>query len=245
MADNIVDIQSSSDEKKIVENNVEMIPIATNEDDNMMTDDDSNINNIVKPTKEHLSATKQHYQSLARNIIVYGRDGIDCNESIVVRDVYPDAKFNGFGVSGIANIETLFNVIIRLVCGQKDRFIQHCKYGKKEIVELVNMPSVQELLLSKFKEDVTFVDANDRCYIEFDDIRVYMWLPEAGKLAQISLFNMRDGKNGKCVNTGVYMFPSTLLKLLGYINTRFSLMDGNIPQAKYSTINQYDTDDFF
>ena len=95
-----------------------------------------------------------------------------------------------------------------------------------------------------FKENVKYVDAGDRCYIEVDDIWVYIWLSEAGKLAQFSLCNIYDGIGGSRINTGVYMFPTTLLKLLGYLNARFSFMDGKIPQAKYFAINQYDADNF-
>ena len=123
--------------------------------------------------------------------------------------------------------------------------MQHCKYGKKEILQLAAMPGVQQLLLSKFKEDVIYIDADDRCYNEFNDIRVYIWLPESGKLAQFSLCNICDGIGESRINTGVYMFPTTLLKLLGYLNARFSLMNGKIPQAKYFAINQYDADHFF
>ena len=226
-------------------NNMKINATVTNENDNTMSDENMLINSRIKSAKEHFHTIKQHYQSLARSVVVYGREGADCNESIVVRDVYPDAKFNAFGVSGIENIETLFNAIIKLICGQQDRLMQHCKYGKKEILELTNMPSVQELLLSKFKEDVIYTDADDRCFIEFNDIRVYIWLPESGKLAQFSLCNICDGIWGNRIDTGVYMFPTTLLKLLGYLNARFSLMDGEIPQAKHFSINQYDADNFF
>ena len=100
--------------------NVKMIATATNEGDNMMIDENMLINSRIKSAKEHFSTTKQYYQSLARSIVVYGRERTDCDESIVVRDVYPDTKFNGFGVSGIEYIETLFNAIIKLICGQVD-----------------------------------------------------------------------------------------------------------------------------
>ncbi len=75
-------------------NNVGMIATATNEDDDMVTDDNMWINNTIRSTKEHFGTTKQHYRSLSRSIIVYGREGIDGDDSTVVRGVYPDAKFN-------------------------------------------------------------------------------------------------------------------------------------------------------
>ena len=57
------------------------------------------------------------------------------------------------------------------------------------------MPSVQELL-PKFEEDATLVDADKRFYIEFDNIRVYVWFPKDGKFSQFSLCNMVDGNEG-------------------------------------------------
>ena len=73
------------------------------EDDNMIVDD-SKINNTVKLSKEHFSNTKQDYQSL---------------------------KFNGFGLAGIENIKKLFDIIILLVCFQKENLLPRCKYGKR------------------------------------------------------------------------------------------------------------------
>ena len=160
-----------------------------------------------------------------------------------MRDVYPDSTFNGFGLAGIENIMKLFCGIIRLVCVQKDNLLPR-KYGKREIVGLANMSSVQELL-PKFEKGVIYEDVSNRCYIEFDNIRVYIWFPEDGKLSQFSLCNIPDGNEGKRINTGIYLSPTSLLKLFRYLNTRFTLMDSEIPQAKCIGINQYDRDDFF
>ena len=223
--------------------NDEIIANATN--DSMMadaTDKKVDVTDKIKTSKAYYSATKKQYRSLAHSIIVYGREGMDCDESVVVRDVYPNTKFSGFGIAGTVNIEKLFISIIRLIFEQKDKLLQSCKYGQVEILELTNMEAVQQLL-SKFNENGTYVDNGDRCYIEVDGIRVYMHLPENGKLAQFSLCNMRDGN--KYIDTGVYMFPTVVINLLRYLNERFAFIDGRMPQAKQYELNQYETDDFF
>ena len=140
--------------------------MASSGDDSIMinvTDKKVDVTETIKLFKEQYCATKKHYRSLSNILIVYGREEVDCDESVVARDVYPNAKFNGSGIAGIAKIKKLFDAIIQLVFEQKDRLLQSCKYGLTEILELTNMAVVQQLLLSKFKEDGTYVDNGDRC----------------------------------------------------------------------------------
>ena len=220
--------------------------MASSSDDSMMidvTDKKVGATDKIKSFKAQYYATKKHYRSLSNSLIVYGREGMDCDESVVVRDVYPDTKFSGFGVAGTVNIEKVFIAIIRLIFEQKDKLLQSCKYGQKEILKLTNMEVVQQMILSKLSENGTYVDDGDRCYIKDDNIRVCIHLPENGKLAQFSLCNMYEGD--KFINTGVYMFPTAVINLLRYLNERFAFIDGDMPQAAIYELNQYETDDFF
>ena len=223
--------------------------MASSGDDSIMinvTDKKVDVTETIKLFKEQYCATKKHYRSLSNSLIVYGREGVDCDESVVIRDVYPNTKFSGFGVAGTVNIEKVFIAMIRLIFEQKDKLLQSCKYGQKEILELTNMEVVGQMLLSKFNEHGAYVDNGDRCYIEVGSIRVYIHLPENGKSVQFSLCNMRN--ENKYIDTGVYMFPSVVINLLRYLNERFAFVDGVMPQAKQAKqykLNQYETDDFF
>ena len=215
-------------------------------DDSMMidvVDKNVGVTEKIKSFKTQYHATKKHYRSLSKSIVVYGREGIDCDESVIIRDVYPDTKFSGFGVAGTINIEKVFAAIIRLIFEQKDKLLQRCKYGQKEILELTNMEVVGQMLVSKFNEHGAYVDNGDRGYIEVGSIRVCIYLPENGKLAQFSLYNMCN--ENKYIDTGVYMFPSVVINLLRYLNERFAFVDGVMPKAAVYELNQYETDDFF
>ena len=220
--------------------------MASSDDNSIMiidTDKKVGVTEKIKSFKAQYHTTKKHYQSLSKTIVVYAREGMDCDESVIIRDVYPDTKFSGFGVAGTINIEKVFAAIIRLIFEKKDKLLQSCKYGQKEIIELTNMEVVEQMLVSKFNEHGVYVDNGDRGYIEVGSIRVYIHLPENGKLAQFSLYNMCN--ENKYIDTGVYMFPSVVINLLRYLNERFAFVDGVMPKAAVYELNQYETDDFF
>ena len=200
-------------------------------------------NASITEKKAQYLDTKKHYKSLSKTIVVYGREGVDCDESIIIRDVYPDTKFSGFGVAGKVNIGKVFDAIIRLIFEQKDTLLQRCKCGQKEILELTNMEVVGQVLLSKLSEQGVYVDDGDRGYNDVGSIRVCIHLPENGKLIQFSLYNMRN--ENKNVDTGVYMFPSVVINLLSYLNERFTFVHEVMPKAAGYEVHQYETDDFF
>ena len=65
--------------------------------DSMMTgvvDKNIDVTEKIKVFKAQYHATKKHYKSLSKTIVVYGREGVDCDESVIIRDVYPDTKFS-------------------------------------------------------------------------------------------------------------------------------------------------------
>ena len=210
--------------------------------DSMMIDDVEKNAGITEKKVQYL-ATKKHYKTLSKTIVVYGREGVDCNESVVIRDLYPDTKFSGFGVAGKENIEKVFDAIIRLIFEKKETLLQSCKYGQQEILKLTNMEVVGRMLLSKLNEQETYVDNGDRGYIDVGSIQVCIHLPNNGKLIQFSLYNMcNENKN---VDTGVYMFPSVAINLLSYLNERFAFVHEVMPKAVVYELHQYETDDFF
>ena len=215
--------------------------MATHKDSMMIDVVDKNAS--ITEKKAQYLATKKHYKTLSKTIVVYGREGVDCDESIIIRDLYPDTKFSGFGVAGKVNIEKVFDTIIRLIYEHKDTLLQSCKYGQKEIIELTNMEVVGQMLLSKLNEQGVYVDKGDRGYIDVGSIRVCIHLPENGKLMQFSLCNMRN--ENKNVDTGVYMFPSVAINLLSYLNERFAFVHEVMPKAVVYELHQYETDDFF
>ena len=214
--------------------------MATHKDSMMIDVVDKNAS--ITEKKAQYLATKKHYKTLSKTIVVYGREGVDCDESIIIRDLYPDTKFSGFGVAGKVNVQKVFDAIIRLIVENKDTLLRNCKYGKEEILELTNMEVVGRMLLSKLGEQA-YVDIGERGYIDIGSIRVCIHLPENGKLVQFSLYNMcNENKN---VDTGVYMFPSVAINLLSYLNERFTFVDEVIPKAAVYKLHQYETDYFF
>ena len=73
---------------------------------------------------------KCHAEKIAVNLITYARDGSDREESIVLRNLYPETKFSVFGFVGK---ESGFNIIIRFIalCNAAKRDIS-MKFGQKE-----------------------------------------------------------------------------------------------------------------
>lgn len=100
--------------------------------------------------------SKCHAEKLADNLIAYARDGSDQEESIVLRNLYPEATFCVFGFAGK---EAGFNIITKFIalCNAAKRDIS-IKFGQKEFQnqlrsmedELANIP-IDHLQLEVFK----------------------------------------------------------------------------------------------
>ena len=94
--------------------------------------------------------------------------------------------------------------------------------------------------VEKFKiaDIVQFNNGNKQVVYVNDNLRVDLHI---GKdYTQVGLMNMQNESGRTSINTGVYMFLSSVEKLLRYLNKRF-----NFTEKTKSDVNSYEHDNFF
>lgn len=223
----------------------------------------SNMSDIEKKkvgevNKIATSTVKKHSASLSKTKLVYARDGFDESENFVIREFYPDSKFTAFGVTGVEKVRNVFYSILYIMNTKREELIARVKYGTSNIEGMLNaLPIDVSLNNESFADNVELVDelvddGGVNIYAQFDRIKVCLRFKKDQELAQFSFYNIkqfREDENGDkkaTIDTGIYLFPSEVFKLMKYLNNRFDFVECD--QLKYNSsalVSQYATDDFF
>ena len=166
--------------------------------------------------------TKSNFSILGKSVSVYSRKEED--DTMIIRDSSSQEPYNAFGISGLDNIKEMFHGIITLLHAKRCLF-QTLKFDVgnqlKEFIDGIDSTNTIE----DFKgRKVVYLGGKWRIDLIIRDY------------PQIALANL---ENGKAV-TGIYLFPSVIIKLLRYTNNRFHYYEDKVVVHK-----DCKNDDFF
>ena len=165
-------------------------------------------------------------KSLGKSEVVYARNPDD-QDTFIVRNLWAE-EFNAFGVKGLDVAENVFYAIITLLSSNR-QILSGLKFdvGKK-LEGIIDSISEDKLLKIEMIKEKQVVKVGEDVRVDF----------MRGEYPQIGLMNLK--KNGKFyeVSAGVYLFFSTIEKLLRYLNKRFNYFED-------VNIKCVDNDDFF
>ena len=87
--------------------------------------------------KKDLVKRKPNACSLSRFKVVHSRDE-DADDTLIVRNTWPNARLTRFGVKGPENIREVFNVLLTLLREHKDEIMPKLKYEQDELEIVVS-----------------------------------------------------------------------------------------------------------
>ena len=157
---------------------------------------------------------KPYTKYLSKSRCVYAREK-DPEESLIIRDEYVGTIFKVFGICGVDKIEAVFDVLWKMLYTHKEEFVKNCKYAKHQLLELT---------------DNGFMLDNKR---EHTVGGVKIIVSNLG--TRIGILNLENNDKIVC---GVYLFPNEVLRLLYYMDARFTF-------EKLNNIVNHVNDNFF
>ena len=173
-----------------------------------------------------MSGKKSNIVKLSKDVTAYKllKDG---NDSLVIRTT--SGIGNGlFGVNGPDELNVLYYGTLSLLKANEEEIKSISKFGQEE--KLIDI--LEEGDLKKMNEVAVSVSNNkDELRIGRICLRFHL-----GKAAQISLF--RYDVTETFAQTGIYLFTSTIVKLVKYISTIFG-----VGETPFSFID-FKNDDF-
>ena len=158
---------------------------------------------------------KKHFLKIGKQVIVYARDGGE-HDTMIIRDSFKAAPFNAFGISGRSNVEELSNAIVAFLHANRD-CLSALKFGVGQELEkfIDGIVSTQNIVSLSAKE---VIHLGGKWRVDF--------IPQ--EHPQIALVNVEDGKP----TTGVFLFLSSIAKLLRYMNNRFHFYPDKVVAVK-------------
>ena len=167
--------------------------------------ENQNINNEQpmsgEEVKKDLVKRKPNACSLSRFKVVHSRDE-DADDTLIVRNTWPNARLTRFGVKGPENIREVFNVLLTLLWEHKEKILPKLKYDQDELEIVVSSITDRDMT------DGWGLALGRNYRVNFNE-----------QLAQIELLHVQE-EDGSIID-GVKLFTGEVLKLIRHINNVF------------------------
>ena len=189
---------------------------------------------------------KEHAKSLSGSKLVYARDE-DPSNTIVVRNLYPnlDEQMCVFGMKGKNHIKNVLLAILVVLRNDLKKLKRKVKYVYKDDFEDLQAAfnemgeSMAELRVEECQDNV------DYNVIRFQAGEGYIRLMLSIKAEHPHLIICNENKEKKFIN-GMNLFISETIKLLRYLNSRFSFTEEEILKLSNTMdVKAFVTDKFF
>ena len=180
----------------------------------------------VKEIMEKIKMDKPLAKQLSNFKVVYCRPE-DGRDSIVIRNCFPTAKFNCFGVAGREDMEYVLHSLLAIIDVNIDKLRGECN-GKwiEEVLECIKVDD-----RSKMRK-VTMDEPHGKIEIR---------LTNSGKIEMLNLIELSVKRD--CQN-GIYLYISEALKLVKHMANELDIGDSRITD-RFSTIKDIKDDNFF
>ena len=170
-------------------------------------------------------------KKLSRSKVMYSRRG-DEADTFIIRDLYPSAQFDRFGIKGIEKLKWTFYRILSMMNEKQSVLMENNKSD-------VGIDGLSKLLDSLDQEDRDeMMKTIDMCG---NGSMTISW-NSLSSFPQLKMLQYIDEK----VANGIYLFASDALKAIRHMNAifRFSTNPHLLP-VETEPIKKCKTDDFF
>ena len=187
---------------------------------------------------------KPFSKSLSSEKIVYAREE-DARDTLIIRSAYPDIKhyYAVFGVKDVNIIQLLFLAITKLIHVNADKLRRKAKYVKSQDFE-----EISKLLLSMKNQCsslhiTTEENAKQQITIAIDaSSSIKVSLNVDANFPQIVLSNFKENDT---FLSCIHLFISESVKLLKYMNSRFSFNESSTLKVDQQASSKLTSDSFF
>jgi len=212
-------------------------------------EDFSNTNAMNNIGDKAFYMKKENALSLGKFKVVYARDGADAAETIIIRNLYGEAKENQsiFGMAGIDNISKLFLSLIAICHDNKKwirkgaQFLDQAELDEVTDVYIENKHNLDQLknFTTNASEYIQFevknligIGGNDSSIVKVEFNRERMIFSLSFYIAE-GVFRNR-----------VYLFATEIIKLMRYLNSRFEFSEVDSLKLKAKEIMKEEAIDF-
>lgn len=184
--------------------------------------------------KSEILEIEANARSLAKTKVVYSRRG-DEADTLVVRDLYPGARFCRFGMKGSEQLEQIFYIILGMLNEHRATLLKRMRFGGDTLRELLDgLSDADRDGMRKALEGY-----NTNTVLSTKKI-------ELKKLDTFPQFELLQYKTDGKTADGIYLFASEAVKLVKHMNTVFSISKSEcLSFAKEESNEDYTDDNFF
>ena len=153
-------------------------------------------------TKATILESKPNSRWLGGTIIAFSEPGEEA-DSLVIRDLNTLTEFDHVSIKGVQNIESLMQIILRVLHYQSDELCERLKYGAEE--------------LNKLLEGLS--DDHVRGWRTLAGVKI--GIKNLETCPQIYIYQFDESKG--VLTNGIYLFVTQTINLIKHINTIHSI----------------------
>ena len=154
----------------------------------------------VKDDKQHFLDCKLNARSLSKTQVVYSRD----DDSIIIRDLYPNTKFHRFGIHGVNQLEQAFFQILNELDVHREDLLKNMRYCGERLRTLLDGISEAD------REDMR--SNSERFKSNYPTTSIKVKNTECPKLAMLKFGDEKE------LQYRVYLFISNAVTLIKHMN---------------------------
>ena len=182
----------------------------------------------VKDEKQHFLDCKLNARSLSKTQVVYSRD----DDSIIIRDLYPDTKFHRFGIHGVNQLEQVFYQILSELSAHREDLLKNMRYGGERLRTLLDGLSETD------REDMRSNSELFKNNYPTTSIRVKN--TESPKLAMLKFGDEKE------LQYGVYLFIGDAVTLIKHMNELIGFSASEcFKNVETSIVDKFEDDNLF
>ena len=168
---------------------------------------------------------------LSKSKVCYNRRG-DEDDTLVFRELYPDAKYDRFGVKGIEKLKWMFYFLLGIMSEKQER-----------IKDDEDRSRLDTLFIRLNQEDRDEMKKAMRERDQFIPSTVRIGLTNMDTYPQVKLMQCNDQG---LVTNGIYLFVNEAVRAIRHMNTIFKFSESpSLLPLETVPIEKCKTDDFF
>ena len=182
----------------------------------------------VQDEKQKFLDCKLNARSLSKTQVVYSRS----EDSIIIRDLYPDTKFHRFGIDGVSQIEQVFFWILNELNNHREDLLEKMHYGGERLSSMLDGLSDTD------REDMRSNSEQFKKNYPTTSIKV--------KNVEFPKLTMLKISEDKELQYGVYLFINDAVTLLKHMNELMGISESEcFKSVETGNVNKFEDDDFF
>lgn len=183
--------------------------------------------------KASILENEANAMSLAKTKVVYSRRGEE-KDTLVVRDLFPRARFDRFGIKGIDQLKRIFYIILGTASEHRTTLLKRMRYGGDAFRSLLDGLSNDDREGMRTALDDVDNSITPSMKITLKNLETY---------PQLEL--LQYDADGTLAN-GIYLYVGEAVKLVKHMNSVFAFSKSDcLSFVKAAPIKKYTDDNFF